>query len=83
MDHGTRAWEPGDFFEFPNVDPPLETIEPGLHCLLFGPAAAETRTLEGISTRECSTCATATRARTRRRCSRAFARTPSPRRAST
>jgi hypothetical protein len=27
------------------VDPPLETIEPGLHCLLFGPAAAETRTL--------------------------------------
>jgi hypothetical protein len=45
MDHGTRAWEPGDFFEFPNVDPPLETIEPGLHCLLFGPAAAETRTL--------------------------------------
>ena len=45
MDHGTRAWEPGDFFEFPNVDPPLETIEPGLHCLLFGPPAAETRTL--------------------------------------
>ena len=42
----TRSWEPCDFFELPNVEPPpVEDIEHGCHCLLYGPTGCGKTTL--------------------------------------
>lgn len=40
-----RSWEPCDFFELANVEPPVEAIAPGCHCLLYGPAGCGKTTL--------------------------------------
>jgi uncharacterized membrane protein YgcG len=40
-----RSWEPCDFFELANVEPPREDIEHGCHCLVYGPTGCGKTTL--------------------------------------